>query len=198
MSVTLVSGARRRRADAQRSIDAIVTAARSVLSERPDARMEEIAAAAGTTRQTVYAHFPSRDALIAAVFHSIKEEGMAALEAADLDDLPPVDAMRKFLDISWHLLERCTVLLEPMVVRHSTPMDDDSHHGVATIIGRIVERGQESGDFDHNLPLDWLITATHSLGHMAAEQVMAGTVTTAEAAVLLETSVLQLLGADRD
>ena len=198
MAVTLVSGPRRRRADAQRSIDAIVAAARCLLGERPDARVEEIAAAAGITRQTVYAHFPSRDALVAAVVHAVREEGLAALDAAHLDDLPPVDAMRKFLEISWQLLERCTVLLEPMMARHSETMDDDSHHGVALIISRIVQRGQESGDFDSGLPLDWLVTATHSLGHMAAEQVVSGKLSAAEAAVLLEASVLQLYGAQRD
>ncbi|MGR6999045.1 helix-turn-helix domain-containing protein [Yinghuangia aomiensis] len=53
---------RRRRADAQRSIDAILDAARRLLGDRLDVGMEDIAAAAGVTRQTVYAHFPSRDA----------------------------------------------------------------------------------------------------------------------------------------
>ena len=49
---------RRRRSDAQRSIDAIVSGARTLLGRRPDASMEEVATAAGLTRQTVYAHFP--------------------------------------------------------------------------------------------------------------------------------------------
>ena len=88
---------RRRRADAQRSIDAIVSGARTLLNERPDASMEEIAAAADVTRQTVYAHFPSRDVLIAAVVNAERAEGLAALDAARLDRLPPVDALRRFL-----------------------------------------------------------------------------------------------------
>ena len=57
----------RRRADARRSIEAIVSAARVLFSERPDASMEDVAAAAGLARQTVYAHFTSREALIHAV-----------------------------------------------------------------------------------------------------------------------------------
>jgi AcrR family transcriptional regulator len=196
MAATVVSSARPRRADAQRSIDAIVGAARTVLGERPDASMEEIAAAAGTTRQTVYAHFPSRDALIVAVVHSIRDEGLAALEAAGLDELDPVEAMRTFLRISWQLLERCTVLLEPMMSRISEIKSEESHHGVALVIERIVRRGQESGDFDHRLPVDWLVAAIHGLGHTAAEQILAGKLSTAESAALLETSVLQLCGTD--
>ena len=65
---------RSRRSDARRSIDAILNAARIVLGERSDASMEEIATAAGVTRQTVYAHFPSRDALIAALIHAAAEQ----------------------------------------------------------------------------------------------------------------------------
>jgi hypothetical protein len=91
----------RRRADARRSIDAILNAARTVLAERPDASMEDIAAAAGVTRQTVYAHFPSRDALIAALLHAAGAETLAAIDAARLDTAPPADALRQFLDIGW-------------------------------------------------------------------------------------------------
>jgi AcrR family transcriptional regulator len=200
MAATLVpdSNARPRRADAQRSIDAIVRAARAVLGERPDASMEEIAAAAGTTRQTVYAHFPSRDALIIAVVHSIRDEGLAALETAGLDELPPTEAMRAFLQISWQLLERCAVLLEPMLSRISETKTEESRRGVVLVIGRIVSRGQESGDFDHRLPVDWLVAAVHGLAHTAAEQVLTGKLSTAEAAALLESSVLQLCGVDLD
>ncbi len=60
-----------RREDARRSIELIMDAARSILGKRPDASMEELAVAAGVTRQTVYAHFSSRDALIAAVFDAV-------------------------------------------------------------------------------------------------------------------------------
>ena len=86
---------RRRRSDARRSIDAIIGAARTVLGERPDASMEEIAAAAGVTRQTVYVHFPSRDALIAALLHAAGAETLAAIDAARLDTAPPADALRQ-------------------------------------------------------------------------------------------------------
>jgi AcrR family transcriptional regulator len=40
--------------DAERSISAILDAASRVLGERPDASVEDIAKAAGISRQTVY------------------------------------------------------------------------------------------------------------------------------------------------
>lgn len=198
MSATLDSDlcAPRRRADAQRSIDAIVGAAREVLGERPAASMEEIAAAAGVTRQTVYAHFPSRDALILAVIHSVRNQGLATLEAAGLDEMPPVEAMREFLRISWQLVERCAVLLEPILDRISESKREEAHRGVEAMIERIVRRGRESGDFTCDLPIDWLVTATHSMGHLAAVQVVSGKLTNAKAAALLEASIFQLYGVE--
>src|SRR6478752_608438 len=109
--------ARRRRADAQRSIDAIVGAARTTLVERPDASMEEIADAAGVSRQTVYAHFSSRDVLIAAVINTERAAHLTLLGDAGLDRVPPVDAVRRFLAISWQLVDRFPLLLDPALAR---------------------------------------------------------------------------------
>lgn len=186
---------RRRRSDARRSIDAILGAARTVLGERPDAGMEDIASAAGVTRQTVYAHFSSRDALIAALVETARVEGLAALAAADLDTARPADALRGFLDISWELTRRYPLLLDPTINRTARPDGSDSHDAVGDHLEAIVRRGQHSGDFDTTFPATWLAAATFALGHAAAEQVAAGHLTTDEAATTLLTSALKLCGA---
>jgi AcrR family transcriptional regulator len=185
----------RRRADAQRSIEAIVRAARTVLGERANASMEEIAAAAGVTRQTVYAHFPSRDALVLAVIDAVRTEGLATIAAAGLDALPPAEALHTLLTMSWELLGRSAVLLEPMLARLPRVKPEAPRSGVDLLIERIVRRGQRSGDFDRALSVDWLVRATHTLAHAAAEQVITGRLRPARAATLLETSILRLYGA---
>jgi serine phosphatase RsbU (regulator of sigma subunit) len=53
-----------RRADALRSEERILTAARRLLQHAPDATLSDIAAAAGVARSTVYRHFPDRAALV--------------------------------------------------------------------------------------------------------------------------------------
>ena len=186
---------RRRRADARRSIDAILNAARTVLGERPDASMEDIAAAAGLTRQTVYAHFPSRDALIAALLHALGAETVAALDAARLDTAPPADALRQFLDIGWQLIRRNPHLLGPALARSPQPGDPAAHQVGTARLEQIIRRGQHAGDFDRTLPAAWLTAAILGLVRTAAEQVAAGRLTTSKAAALALDSTLRLCGA---
>jgi AcrR family transcriptional regulator len=187
--------ARRRRSDAQRSIGAILGAARTVLSERPEATMEDVAIAAGVTRQTVYAHFSSRDVLIAALIESARLQGFADLDAAGLGAAPPVDALRRLLEAGWELVRRYPFLSDPAFNRAPRIDGSDPHLPVAHLLERLIRRGQGTGDFDRALPADWLAAAILELGHTAAEQVHIGHLAVSEApAVLLESS-LRLCGA---
>ncbi|NUR83898.1 MAG: TetR/AcrR family transcriptional regulator, partial [Nonomuraea sp.] len=138
--------ARRRRSDARRSIGAILNAARVVLGDRPDASMEEIAAEARVTRQTVYAHFPSRDALMAALVEAAAADYATLLDAAELDTAPPAEALARFLDAGWQFLSRYPLLLNPAVTRLHRPESNDPHDVVPPRRERIVRRGQQAGD----------------------------------------------------
>jgi len=182
---------RRRRSDARRSIEAIRTAARTVLGDRPDASMEDIATAAGVTRQTVYAHFASRDALIASLIEVAGAETVDAIDAARLDSLPPVDALRRYLDIGWQLIRRYPFLLVPALAR--TPPGNEATHLAGTArLEQLIRRGQHTGDFDRALPADWLAAAVIGLAHTAADEVAAGRLTADKAYTVLSESALRL------
>jgi AcrR family transcriptional regulator len=183
---------RRRRSDARRSIDAILNAARVVLGERHDASMEDIAATAGVTRQTIYAHFPSRDALVAALVEAAAAEYAALLDEAGLDTAPPVDALARFLGAGWRFIDRHPLVLNA-AARIPRP-DNDPHDFVPPRLERLIQRGQHTGDFDPSLPAAWLAAAVLGLQHTAAAQVASGRLTTHEAEALCLVSTLRLCG----
>jgi AcrR family transcriptional regulator len=85
------------RADAQRNYDRLVDVAREAFTELgPDAPLDVIARRAGVGAGTLYRHFPSRDALVEAVYRSDVEE-VCALAYQLLAERPPADALAAWL-----------------------------------------------------------------------------------------------------
>ncbi|TMR96952.1 TetR/AcrR family transcriptional regulator [Nonomuraea basaltis] len=190
------SQARNRRADAQRSRASILDAAVQLLNARPDASVEAIATAAGVTRQTVYAHFPSREQLLAAVLDRITEEAVAAMDAVDLDTGPAADALLRLLDAGDRTAGRYPVLLQKISSLPVSPQADEERHApVADRLKRVIQRGQATREFDDLLPPDWLVAVTVKLGHTASEEVDAGRMSREQAAQALHTSLLRVFGA---
>jgi len=183
---------RRQRSDARHSITAILQAATQALRERPDASVDDIARAAGVSRQTVYAHFPSREALLGAVVEQAAAEVSAALDAAGLDEAPPAVALTRMLDAGWRAAARYPFLWHLPAV---SPDEDAARHG--PVLGRfaeVIRRGQDSGDFDATLPPGWLLTAALALGRAAEDEVKAGRMTIEEATHAVHHSYLRLFG----
>jgi AcrR family transcriptional regulator len=196
-NVSEIAGARRRRrrSDAERSAAAVLDAAVQVLGRQPDAKVEQVAAAAGVTRQTVYAHYPSRPQLVAAVIDHITVEAVAALDAADGDGGTAGEALLCWLDVTWKLFDRYPLLLHPSATA-ADPADSDRRH--APVIERLeslIRRGQAAGEFDGALSPAWLVAAAIALGHAAGGEVAAGRMTTAQAAAVLSHSILRVYGA---
>lgn len=88
---------RRVRADAQRSLEALLAAAKAVFAvSGVDAPVREIADKAGVGLGTLYRHFPQRADLIAAVFR--REIDACADTAPELAaSLPPFDALAAWM-----------------------------------------------------------------------------------------------------
>ncbi|MFJ6082799.1 TetR/AcrR family transcriptional regulator [Streptomyces sp. NPDC092369] len=83
------------RADAERSVRAILEAAELVLAADPNASMEQIAEAAGVARTTVHRRFASRQALIEALAESAVRQLTQAIEDARPDTTPPLIALHR-------------------------------------------------------------------------------------------------------
>ena len=97
---------RRRRADAERSIAAIVEAAFDGLCRDPDVSMSAIARGAGVGRVTLYTHFPTRAALVDAVARRAVAQAAAALNAEAPDEGPAREALARLAGPGWRVLDR--------------------------------------------------------------------------------------------
>lgn len=165
-----------------------------MLNERPGASIEDVAEAAGVTRQTVYAHYPSREALVSAAIDHVTDASIADMDAARLDDSPPVTALLNVVNAGWRTYERYSRLLQ------MAPQDSDAervrHDPVRQRLERIVKRGQDTGDFDQRLSPSWLATVAITLGHAAAGDVAAGRMPAEQATTALEVSLLRVFGVE--
>jgi AcrR family transcriptional regulator len=187
----------RRRADAERSIVAILDAAVDVLGERPDASMAEIATAAGVARQTVYAHYESREKLLAAVAERALGQAVAAIDAADMELGSPGEALDRLIQAWWRSVERHARVLEAVAAEFPGPKEiHEFHVPILERLERLVRRGQRSGAFDRRLPAGWMTAAFLGLMHAAAGEVAAGRLEAKEAARALAQTVPRTFGAD--
>jgi len=96
MSQPEIQFQRPKRADARVNHEKLVAAARALFTERDtSAPLEEVAERAGVGIGTLYRHFPTRQALLEAVY--VDEVEAMARAAADLSELPPWDALSQWL-----------------------------------------------------------------------------------------------------
>lgn len=180
---------RKRRADADRSRTAILAAAITLLDEQIDAGMERIAEAARVTRQTVYAHFPSRDVLLNAVVDELTRETIEAIDALDLDRGQALDKVLALIDLSWRQFEQ-----HPLLLHLPQPVGPDERHGpVVDRFERLIRRGQRTGEITRDLPATWLVSALIALGHAAGEAAASGRMTPKKASTTLRTTAIRLL-----
>jgi AcrR family transcriptional regulator len=92
-----IPGGRKPRADAERNRLRLLETAKAAFAEKGSgASLDEIARTAGVGAGTLYRHFPTRDALIEAVYRNETDQLVAA--AAGLGETrPPLAALREWL-----------------------------------------------------------------------------------------------------
>ncbi|RIQ18333.1 TetR/AcrR family transcriptional regulator [Jiangella rhizosphaerae] len=163
----------RRRADAERSIARIVSAARELLGRDPAATIDKIAAAAGVGRMTLYGHFPKRADLVEAALADTLADGERTLSAVDLTG-DPRDALDRLLASSWGLMAESSSLLAAAQEVLSPGRVRELHGAPAARLEELIRRGQSEGVFRTDLPIGWLVAAVHYLLKGAAEEERTG------------------------
>lgn len=155
------SAPRRPRADAVRNRERILDAAKDAFTRRgADASLDEIAKQAGVGAGTLYRHFPTRDALIEAVYRS-EVEKLAAAEQEFAAAKPPIEALR-----AWMLL-----LIDYIAAKHiiapalntvaggPSRLYEGSRGLIQGAMEQLVKRAKKSGDLRRDIDAADLLRA---------------------------------------
>jgi AcrR family transcriptional regulator len=162
--------ARKPRADARRNRERILEAAKEIFTrDGGTASLDDIIRQAGVGPGTLYRHFPTRDALIEAVYRS-EVEKLAAAELRFAATLPPIEALR-----AWMLLfidhvsgKRLIIPAMDTVAGGSMRLIEGSRSLIHTAFAASVRRAIASGDLRSDTDPDDFVRALVGVFHTTA------------------------------
>ena len=135
-----------------------------------DASLDDIAKQAEVGPGTLYRHFPTRDALIEAVYRS-EVEKMAAAERKFAETMPPVEALRTWMLLFVDHIAAKQIIAPALnsVAGGPSKLYEGSRGLVQGAIDELVKRAIKSGDIRNDLvPFD-LLRALIGVAHVASE-----------------------------
>ena len=160
---------RKPRTDARRNRERILEVAKEAFTRLGSgASLDDMATEAGVGPGTLYRHFPTRDALIEAVYRS-EVEKLAAAERKFSQSLPPVEALR-----AWMLLFVDYVATKHLIapalntlVGGASKLYEGSRGQIQGAIDALVKRAIRSGDIRKDLHAFDLLRALIGVSNVA-------------------------------
>ena len=150
---------RRPRVDAQRNRERILEVAKEAFARSgAGTSLDDIAKQAGVGAGTLYRHFPTRDALLEAVYRT-EVEKLAAAERKLAQDLFPIEALRAWMLLFVDYIATKQIIAPALntLVGGPSKVYEASGAQITGAIRALVERAIESGDIRRDLdPLDLL------------------------------------------
>lgn len=167
---TTSPSARPLRADAQRNRDRILATARDTFHERgPDASLEEIARGAGVGIGTLYRHFPTRHALLDAMFRD-SVDVLCAETAARSGSAEPYDAFVGWLHaqlqhaMTYQALAASLMITELGAVSPTELCADQSACSALRATAKTqVARAQKAGVIRHDVDADDVLRLVNAI-----------------------------------
>ena len=154
-------GQRKPRADAQRNRERLVDVAKAAFAEAgPDVSLDEIARRAGVGIGTLYRHFPTRDAIVEAVYRrEVRQlaEGAARL----LGSLPAGEALHQWMRLFVEYIATKKVIASALgsIVGGASELYAASGAQITEAMSLLVRRAAESGDIRADVDPDDLLRA---------------------------------------
>ncbi len=159
--------ARRPRVDAQRNRERILEVAREAFAKHgAEATLDEIARRAEVGPGTLYRHFPTREALIEAVFRSQVEKLTAAGKCYGVT-MRPLGALRSWMFVFIDYVAGKTLILPAMdsVPGGSTRLIEGTRGLIHSTFRDLVQRAIDNGDLCAETDPDDLIRALIGVFH---------------------------------
>ena len=161
---------RKPRLDGQRNRERILEVAKAAFTRHgADASLDDIAAQAGVGPGTLYRHFPTRDALIEAVYRT-EVERLAAAESQFADTMPPVEALRAWMLLFVDHIAAKQIIAPALntLVGGPSKLYEGSRGQIQAAIDALVKRAIKSGEIRKDVePFD-LLRALIGVAHVAA------------------------------
>src|SRR6516165_9265797 len=149
---------------AERNVDAILDAAEDLV-QQGQANISAVAVQAGVSRVTVYAHFPTWEALLEAAVERAVKHSMGAIADARPDDGPADEALARMLAAGWQYLGRYEAMAKAVSELLTPEAVTRTHQEAFHTIAALLSRGQAEGTFRTDLPAGWLVPASIALMH---------------------------------
>ncbi|MBV9508263.1 MAG: TetR/AcrR family transcriptional regulator [Acidobacteriia bacterium] len=150
---------RKPRADAERNRDRILEVAKDAFTEfGAETSLDDIAKRAGVGAGTLYRHFPSREALIEAVYRT-EVEKLAAAERSFAETMTPIQALRAWmiLFVDYIAAKKIIAPVLNTLLGGASKVFESTHEKIWKAIRSLVKRAIKSGDIRKDLdPLDLL------------------------------------------
>ena len=150
---------RKLRTDAQQNRDRILEVAKEAFTRfGANTSLDDIAKQADVGAGTLYRHFPTRDALLEAVYRS-EVEKLAAAERELSSKLPPVEALRAWMLLFVDYIAAKHIIAPALntLVGGPSRLYEGSRALVQGAVQSLVKRAVESGDIRPDLePFDLL------------------------------------------
>jgi AcrR family transcriptional regulator len=158
------------RADARRNREQLLTAAKAVLAELgAGVNLEEIARRAGVGIATLYRNFPSREALLEAVYRR-DVENLSAAATQLIETMAPGDALHEWMRraLEYAATKKGMTSALASITDGSSELYAYSSRLYTDAVTLLVQRATESGDIREDVdPVD-LLGALGALAHGSA------------------------------
>ena len=164
------SAQRKTRTDAQRNRERILEVAKEAFARSgANTSLDDVARQAGVGAGTLYRHFPTRDALLEAVYHT-EVAKLAAAERELSAKLPPIEALRAWMVLFVDYIAEKHIIAPALntFVGGPSKLYESSRAQIRDAIESLVKRAIKSGDIRSDLDAFDLLRALIGVSNVAS------------------------------